>query len=197
MQALLRVSSFIDAVTEWIGQQMTWIVTLMIAIGFLNVVGRYVGRFLQMRLTSNALIEIQWYMFSVLFFLGFAYIMKHNLNVRVDFWYAKQDAKRQAWIDLLGHVLFFVAFCIIGIAVSYGPVLRSWGLLRDGSWGNWEMSPDPDGLPRAPIKSMIIVSFALLLIQTFSEVIKQIGVITGAVRPEALEKHHGHELPAE
>jgi TRAP-type mannitol/chloroaromatic compound transport system permease small subunit len=176
---------------------MTWIVTLMIAIGFLNVVGRYVGRFLQMRLSSNAFIEIQWYMFSVLFFLGFAYIMKHNLNVRVDFWYAKQNPKRQAWVDLLGHVLFFVAFCIIGIAVAYGPVLRSWGLLRDGSWGNWEMSPDPDGLPRAPIKSMIIVSFVLLLIQTFSEVIKQIGVITGAVRPETLNKNDNHELLAE
>lgn len=197
MRALLRVSRAIDATIEWIGNQMTWIVTLLIAIGFINVVARYVGRFVGMRLTSNAIIEIQWYTFSVLFFLGFAYILKHNLNVRVDFLYAKLSPKRQALVDLVGHLLFFMAFCVVGIYVSYGPVMQSWGLLRDGSWGEWEISPDPDGLPRAPIKSMIIVSFVMLLFQTFSEVVKDIGVLVGAVDPGTLERHAGHDIAAE
>jgi TRAP-type mannitol/chloroaromatic compound transport system permease small subunit len=197
MRALLRVSRFIDSVIEWIGSQMTWMVTLLILIGFLNVVFRYVGRFFNTQLTSNAIIELQWYLFSVLFFLGFAYIMKHNLNVRVDFLYTKFTPKQRAWVDLLGHTLFFVAFCILGIYMTYGPVMRSWGLLRDGSWGEWEMSPDPDGLPRAPIKSMIIVSFVLLLFQTFSEIVKNIAIITNNLDPDTIEQHPGHEIPAE
>ncbi len=104
--------------------------------------------------------------------------------------------KRRALVDLIGH-LFFIAFCILGIAMTYGPVTRSWGLLRDGSWGTWEMSPDPDGLPRAPIKSMIIVSFVLLLLQTISEIIKYIAVLTNHIYAEALEDHSGQPIPIE
>jgi TRAP-type mannitol/chloroaromatic compound transport system permease small subunit len=197
MQALLRLSRLIDRVIEWIGNQLIWIVTLMIAVGFLNVVARYLGRFVGTRLTSNAVIEAQWYMFTLLFFFGFAYILKHNLNVRVDFLYAKFTPKQQALVDTIGHVLFFVAFCVIGIYVTYGPVMASWGLRRDGSWGTWELSPDPDGLPRAPIKSMIIVAFILLLLQTFSEVVKNIGILFGKVDPSIIEHHASREIPIE
>ncbi len=197
MQALLRISHAIDAVTEWIGRQLTWLVILLVAIGFLNVVARYSGRFVGLRLTSNAIIEIQWYMFSILFFLGFAYILKHNLNVRVDFLYTRFTPKQQALIDLVGHVLFLIAFCIIGIYVSYSPVMKSWGQLPNGTWGTMEMSPDPEGLPRAPIKTMLIVSFVFLLLQTISEIIKHIAVLTGNMRVSALETHPGHEIPAE
>lgn len=197
LRVLLRVSRAIDATIEWIGTQMNWIVTLLIAIGFLNVVMRYLGRFTSQRLTSNAIIEVQWYLFSVLFFLGFAYILKHNLNVRVDFLYARFTPKQQALIDLTGHVLFLIAFCIIGIYVSYSPVMRSWGQLPGGRWGAMEMSPDPEGLPRAPIKSMIIVAFVLLLVQTVSEIIKYVALLTGHLRPDAIERHAGHEIPAE
>lgn len=196
MAALLRVSRMIDAATEFLGSKLHWLVTLLVAIGFLNVVGRYLGRFVGQRLTSNAIIEVQWYLFSVLFFLGFAYILRHNLNVRVDFLYAKFSPRQKALVDLIGHVVL-VAFIVIGISVAYGPVMRSWGLLRDGSWGDWELSPDPDGLPRAPIKSMIIISFGLLLIQLVSEVIKDIGVLAGKVDPLAIERHAGHEIPGE
>lgn len=196
MHALLRISRGIDAFTDWVGRQTGWIVTLLIIIGFLNVVARYFGRFVGLRLTSNVIIEAQWYMFSVLFFLGFAYVLRHNLNVRVDFLYAKMSPKRRALVDLIGH-LFFVAFCVLGITMTYGPVMRSWGLLRDGSWGTWEMSPDADGLPRAPIKSMIIVSFALLLLQTLSELIKYVAVLTNNMYPEALEDHSQQPIPIE
>lgn len=197
MHALLRISRGIDAFTDWIGKQLTWMVTVLVLVGFLNVIGRFLGRYVGLRLTSNAIIEFQWYLFSILFFLGFAYILRHNLNVRVDFLYAKMTPKQQALVDFIGHLLFFVAFCILGIAMTYGPVMRSWGLLRDGSWGTWELSPDPDGLPRAPIKSMIIVSFALLLLQTISELIKYLAVLTNHMYPEALEKHAGHDVAAE
>ena len=193
MNGLLRVSRAIDSLTERIGNLLPYLVIVMIGTGFYNVVARYLGRFLGMRLTSNAAIEIQWYMYSVLFFLGFAYILKHNLNVRVDFLYAKWPPARRAWVDLLGTLLFLIPFCILGIYVTINPVLSSWGRLPNGNWGVWEISPDPDGLPRAPIKSMIIVAFVLLLLQSVSQVIKYIAVITHSVSDSeaaAIEEYH-------
>lgn len=193
MRALLRVSSLIDAATDLIGRFNIFVVTAMVAIGFLNVVARYVSRFVGMRLTSNAVIEIQWYLFSILFFLGFAYILRHNLNVRVDFLYSRMSPKQRAWIDLIGTVLFIAPFCLLGIYVTYNPVMLSWGRLPDGTFGTWEMSPDPDGLPRAPIKSMIIVAFVLLLLQAVSQVIKYLAIITNTIdeqRAAQIEEYH-------
>lgn len=193
MKALLRVSRAIDAVTEFIGNLLPYLVILMIGVGFYNVVARYLGRFVQARLTNNSAIEIQWYLYSVLFFFGFAYILKHNLNVRVDFLYAGWSPRRRAWVDLLGTILFLIPFCILGIYVTLSPVLASWGRLPSGAWGTWEISPDPDGLPRAPIKSMIIVAFVLLLAQALSQVIKYVAVLTHAVsdaEAAAIEEFH-------
>lgn len=152
---------------------------LTIAVGFYNVIARYIGRFIEVKLTSNLFIELQWYLFSLTFLLGFSYVLKHGLNVRVDFLYTNWSAKTKAWVDLVGHAIFLTLFCIIGLYVTTHPVLQSWGLLPDGSFGTWELSPDPDGLPRAPIKSMMLVAFGMLFLQTISEIIKNIAVIKG------------------
>jgi TRAP-type mannitol/chloroaromatic compound transport system permease small subunit len=195
MQFLLRVSDAIDALNEWIGSKTAYIVMAMVAIGFVNVIARYVGRFIGVRLTSNAIIELQWYLFSIMFFLGFAYILKHNLNVRVDFWYANWPAQRRALIDLVGTLLFLIPFCIIAIIETFNPVMFSWGRLPNGSWGTWEMSPDPDGLPRAPIKSMIIVAFVLLLLQAISQAIKYLAIVTNVVRAEQAAQIEEYRAP--
>lgn len=124
---------------------------------------------------------------------GFAYILKHNLNVRVDFWYANWPPRRRALIDFAGTLLFLIPFCILAIVVTINPVLFSWGRLPNGNWGTWEVSPDPDGLPRAPIKSMIIVAFVLLLLQAISQAIKYFAIITNTVRAEKaaqIEEYH-------
>lgn len=193
MKGLLQLSRAIDTLIEAIGRLLPFLVMILIGAGFYNVVARYVGRFLQVRLTNNSAIEIQWYLYSVLFFLGFAYILKHNVNVRVDFLYAKWPAKRRALIDFWGTLLFLIPFCILGIVVTINPVLASWGRLPNGNWGMWEISPDPDGLPRAPIKSMIIVAFVLLLAQAISQLIKYAAVLTNTLsssEAEALEEYH-------
>ena len=193
MKGLLRLSRAIDAVIEFIGNLLPFLVIILIGAGFYNVVARYVGRFFQLRLTNNSAIEIQWYLYSVLFFLGFAYILKHNVNVRVDFLYTKWSPKRRALIDFWGTLLFLIPFCILGIVVTIGPVLASWGRLPNGSWGMWEISPDPDGLPRAPIKTMIIVSFTLLLAQALSQLIKYAAVLNGTLSSQeaaAIEEYH-------
>jgi TRAP-type mannitol/chloroaromatic compound transport system permease small subunit len=172
MRILLKFVQIVDAISERLGSLITLVVVATVAVGFYNVVARYLGRFLGMQLSSNTFIELQWYMYSVVFLLGFAYILKRGINVRVDFLYSKWPRKRQATVDFWGHLFFLVPFCLIGIWVSINPVLASWGRLANGSWGPWEMSPDADGLPRAPLKTMIIVGFVLLALQALAELIK-------------------------
>lgn len=205
MQILLRISRVIDAVTNWLGGLSVYLVIITVVIGFYNVLVRYIGRFVGLQLSSNVYIELQWYLYSLVFFLGFAYILQHGINVRVDFIYTHWPKKRKAALDFFGHILFLLPFCLIGIWVSVSPVLSSWGRKPNGSWcfegdgpvslgsllvyfldvldltGNYcgESSPDPSGLNRAPIKAMIIVAFVLLLLQTFSELIKLYAAMTG------------------
>jgi TRAP-type mannitol/chloroaromatic compound transport system permease small subunit len=188
MQLLLRLSKGIDAFIELIGAAATWIVTLLLAVGIYNVIARYVGKYIGVNLASNTFIEGQWYLFSIIFFLGFAFILKRNAHVRVDFLYAKWNAKRRAWVNLLGTLLFLLPFSILGIIVTWPRVVRSWGLLPNGRWTTWEMSSDPGGLPRAPIRSMIIVAFVLLIIQALSEIIKHTAVITNYVAETEIEQ---------
>jgi TRAP-type mannitol/chloroaromatic compound transport system permease small subunit len=182
LQLLLRISKGIDAFMEFIGTLGVWLVTLLLVIGVYNVIARYLGRFVGQNLTSNTFVEGQWYLFSVIYCLGFAFVLKRNAHVRVDFLYSNFDVYKRAWVNLLGTLLLLFPFCILGIYVTWHPVLISWGLLPNGTWGTWEMSPDSGGLPRAPIKTMIIVAFVLLMIQGFSELIKHTAVLTHAVQ---------------
>jgi TRAP-type mannitol/chloroaromatic compound transport system permease small subunit len=179
MRFLLKIVSVIDAFSEILGKLSGLLVLLVIAIGFYNVVVRYLGRFMGTSLSSNVFIELQWYLYSLIFLLAFPYILKHNVNVRVDLLYARWPRRRQLWVDLLGTLFFLIPFCIVGIWVAYNPVMMSWGRLPGGGWGTWEMSPDPSGLPRAPIKTMIIFAFATLLLQAIAQVIKYIAALRG------------------
>ncbi|NJM64578.1 MAG: TRAP transporter small permease subunit [Acaryochloris sp. RU_4_1] len=197
MRLLLRLSQIIDRITEVIGGLSSWMVILAVAVGFYNVIARYIGRLIGIKLSSNALIELQWYLFSIMFFLGFAYILKHAANVRVDFLYTNWSPKRQALVDFLGTVFFLIPFCLLGIWVSINPVLQSWGQLPDGTWGAWEVSSDADGLPRAPIKTMIIVSFALLLAQAISQAIKYLAILKGYTQVTQIMQEETEQLPIE
>nr|WP_290669180.1 TRAP transporter small permease subunit [Ardenticatena sp.] len=177
----------VDALSEGLGWLSQMLVIVTVVIGFYNVVARYAGRFMETQLSSNLYIELQWYLFSLVFFFGFAYILKHGINVRVDFLYAQWPKKRQAMIDFWGHIFFLIPFTILGIYVTIDPVLFSWRLN--------EMSPDPGGLPRAPLKTMIIVAFVTLLLQTISELIKLYGVITDNERILSIGAPEEHEEP--
>ncbi len=168
-----------------------------IGVGFYNVAVRFIGRWTQTQLSSNALIELQWYLFSLMFFCGFAYILKHGENVRVDFLYAHWDDRRRAWVDLVGTLFFLIPFCILGWCVTIDPVLDAWGYLPDGSWGSWEVSPDANGLPRAPIKTMILFAFALLLAQAFSQAVKYLAILKGYGTADELLTPDTENLPLE
>lgn len=179
MRALVKVARFIDRISEFLGTLSMYLVIATFFVGILNVFLRYIGQFIGQRLTSNMVIELQWYLYSLIFLLGFAYILKNDINVRVDFWFAELSRKQQAKIDFIGHILALLPFCILAIWVVWNPILISWGLRPDGSWGMWEVSPDPDGLPRAPIKSFVLVAFVTLLLQAIAEMIKLAAVLRG------------------
>jgi TRAP-type mannitol/chloroaromatic compound transport system permease small subunit len=160
-----------DSLSEWTGKLAAWIVIPTVVIGFINVILRYTGAIVGRRLTSNAVIELQLYMYGAIFLVGFAYVLKHHINVRVDFWYANQPVTRKAWIDWIGNWIALLPFCAIGIWVSFP---QAWQSIRV-----WEQSPDAQGLPRAPIKGLLAVAFLLLLIQAIAEQIKLYAVISG------------------
>lgn len=184
MERLLRLSRLIDIVNQWIGRLTYWLVLLMVLIGVWNVVGRYLGRYLGQNLTSNGLIETQWYLFDLVFLLGAAYALKHDEHVRVDIFYKGWNAKQKALANLVGTIFFLIPFCILVIYFSWDTVVNSWRIL--------EVSPDPDGLPRYPIKTVIIISFVLLILQGISEAIKNWAIFTG--RLASGEEHHDPTL---
>lgn len=179
IRKLLKFSQFIDSCADKLGWLSNWLVLLTIGVGFFNVVARYLGRFIGVQLSSNALLDLQWYLFSLTFLFGFVYILRHGENVRVDFLYTNMSEKKRALVDFLGTILFLIPFCLIGIWVTFNPVLQSWGRSSDGSWGTWEVSSDANGLPRAPIKTMIPVALIFLLLQSLSQAIKYLAVLLG------------------
>jgi len=179
LKKFLKISRAIDNLTNKLGWLINWLVLMVIGVGFLNVIARYVGRFIGVQLSSNALIELQWYLFSLIFLFGFPYILLHGENVRVDFLYTDMSTKKRALIDFLGTILLVLPFCFIGLWVTFNPVLQSWGYLNDGTWGSWEVSSDANGLPRAPIKTMIPISLLLLLLQSISQAIKYFAILCG------------------
>lgn len=162
---LLRVSRAIDRLTGAIGEAVSWLVLLMVLIGAFNAIARYLGRYVGINLSSNAYLEMQWYLFSITFLLGAAYALREDAHVRVDVMFARVSARMQSIINIVGTLVFLVPFSIFIVWVS-SPVIRSSWIIREGS-------PDPGGLPRYPLKAMILVCFALLLLQAVSELIKE------------------------
>ncbi|MDJ0797932.1 MAG: TRAP transporter small permease subunit [Calothrix sp. MO_167.B12] len=181
MDKLLRISRWIDACNERIGKLTSWLVLVMIIIGVWNVIGRYLGRIIGRELSSNAYLEAQWYMFDLVFFLGAAYILKHDEHVRVDIFYSQCSPKRKALINLLGTVLFLIPFCVLVIIFSWDTVIYSWIDL--------EVSPDPGGLPRYPIKTLIPIAFILLIFQGISETIKNFAILTNRLEPQEAQNN--------
>jgi TRAP-type mannitol/chloroaromatic compound transport system permease small subunit len=171
MQRWLSVAKTIDRVTDWIGRVVSWLVLFMVVIGAYNAVARYLGRFLGVNLSSNLYLELQWYLFSVLFLLGAAYALRHNVHVRVDVWSSRLSLRWRSWINIIGTVLFLIPFSLFAIWLSWPSVRNSWAVR--------EVSPDPGGLARYPLKTVILVCFALLVLQGVAELIKEIAKLRG------------------
>lgn len=173
MDVWLRVAERIDRFNERAGRVIYWCTFGMVLVGAFNTIIRYVDRFTGWGISSNFYIELQWYLFSIVFLLAAAYTLKHDAHVRADVLYGYLSRKWKAWIDLVGTVVFMIPFCLFVLWVSWPAVRRSWEIL--------EVSPDPGGLPRYPIKTVVLIAFFLLTTQAVSETIKNIGIIRGVV----------------
>ena len=175
MRLLRRGADAIDRLNDGIGKAVTWLSLFMILFGAYNAIARWATRIVGVNLSTNALNELQWYAFSIIFLLGAAWGLRHDAHVRVDVVYARVSARTKAWIDLLGTLLFLLPFCVMMLWVSWPPVARS--------FANREMSPDPGGLPRWPIKALLIVSFVLLFLQGLAVIVRQIDALRTGTPP--------------
>lgn len=162
-----------------IAKLLSLLMIAMVAVGVWNVVGRFVGRAVGRNLSSNALLETQWYLFAAIFMGGGAYALLQGDHVRVDVLYGRLDARARAWVNLLGALVFAIPFCGLAIAFSWNAVVESWRI--------WEVSPDPDGLPRYWIKSLIPIGFGLVMLQALSEAIKHLAVVRGIVPVDSMD----------
>lgn len=184
MPLVRKLSGLVDGLNDRIGKAIQWLVLVMVLIGASSAVLRFFSRRLGLTLNLTPTTEAQWYLFSVIFLLGAAYALRHDVHVRVDVLYERVSARARGWIDLLGTLLFLVPFSLLMLWVSFPAVRSSW-LIR-------ETSPDPGGLPRYPIKALILVSFALLLLQAASQLVKHLEVIRSGQEDVEPPEPEGH-----
>jgi TRAP-type mannitol/chloroaromatic compound transport system permease small subunit len=173
---LLRLSRAIDALNERVGHLVYWLVLAAVVVSAGNATVRYL-----FDMSSNAWLELQWYLFSAVFLLASGYTLLHNEHVRIDVIIGHLPPRVRAWIDLLGGLFFLLPMALIIMALSWPIVVES--VLRN------EMSSDAGGLLRWPVKLLIPVGFLLLALQGVSEIIKRAGFLLGRI-PDPLEKHH-------
>jgi TRAP-type mannitol/chloroaromatic compound transport system permease small subunit len=176
MNFLRRAAAAVDRLNDLMGSATSWLVLAMVLMGAYNALARWATRYVGIPLSSNALNEIQWYMFSIIFLLGAAHGLRHDVHVRVDVLRERLSERGRAWIDLFGTTLLLVPFCVLMLWVSWTPVVRSWQVR--------EVSPDPGGLSRWPIKALLLVCFGLLLLQGLAMVVRQLDAIRERGMPE-------------
>ena len=181
MSLLLALCAVIDKVNEKIGIVANWMVVLSCVVSAGNAMVRYAYDE-----SSNAWLEVQWYMFAVIVMLGASYTLKRNEHVRVDLLYMLLSRRGQLWIDILGTLIFLLPTCIILAWLSWPFFEQSYAVL--------EHSGNAGGLVRWPIKLVMPVGFALVALQGVSELIKRVAFL-GGIPVESLEAHY--ERPAQ
>jgi TRAP-type mannitol/chloroaromatic compound transport system permease small subunit len=164
MKKWVDLSQRIDKLNQAVGVIARWSILLMLGLGLWNVIGRYLGVAIGHNLSSNRLIEGQWYLFDLAFLLGLGWTLQRQDHVRVDILQGRLNKQGQARLELLGTLLLLLPFALGVMVLSVTPTLHSWSIR--------EISPDPDGLPRYWIKTLIPVSFLLLSLQGISEAIR-------------------------
>ncbi|AWB50019.1 C4-dicarboxylate ABC transporter [Gemmobacter aquarius] len=168
MRGLLTVSAFIDRINEVIGKAMAWLILIAVLVSTANAVIRKV-----FSVSSNAWLELQWYLFGAAFLLAAAYTLKQNEHIRIDIVYGRFSRKVQHRIDLFGHLVFLMPFVTLMIWYLVPYVARS--------FLNGEVSTNSGGLVIWPAKGLLLAGFALLWFQGVSEIIKKIAVMRGAI----------------
>ena len=166
MTLLLRLSRLIDALTERVGRAARWLILLTVLISAGNTIARYA-----LNLSSNAWLEIQWYLFAAVFLLCAGYALKHNQHVRVDVLASRLSPRTQAGIEIFGTLFFLLPMALLILKLSW-PVFVM-------SWTSGEVSANANGLHLWPARMLVPAGFALLVLQGFSELVKRIAFLLG------------------
>jgi TRAP-type mannitol/chloroaromatic compound transport system permease small subunit len=186
MKALLGLSRLIDALNERIGKLTYWLILAAVLISTGNAIVRYTFNY-----SSNAWLEIQWYLFSFVFLFCAGYTLLHNQHVRIDVISGRLSRRAQTWIDILGTIFFLMPMAITIMWLS-------WPVFLDAYRSN-EVSTNAGGLSVWPGRLMLPVGFFLLVLQGFSELIKRVAFLLGMI-PDPAETDEGptaEELLAE
>lgn len=172
MGGLLAFSRRIDDLNALFGRFADWCVLLACLISAGNATSRYL-----LHLSSNAMLEIQWYLFGVMVLLGASYTLKMNEHVRVDLVYGAVSDRTRLWIDAIGLVFFL-------LPVTFYMTYLSWPFFWT-SFQQWENSQNAGGLLVWPIKLVMPLGFALLTLQGLSELIKRVAALRGLITFES------------
>jgi TRAP-type mannitol/chloroaromatic compound transport system permease small subunit len=166
MPLLLQISRAIDGLNHLIGKLAMWLILAATLISAGNAIVRKT-----LSTSSNAWLEIQWYLFAAVFMLGGAYAFLRNAHVRIDFLSSRFSARTRNWVDIVGIVVFLLPLC-------YMMVTLSWPLF-ERAWISGEVSSSAGGLVRWPVYALIPLGFGLLAAQGLSELIKRAAFLAG------------------
>jgi TRAP-type mannitol/chloroaromatic compound transport system permease small subunit len=180
LEALLKLSSGIDRINLLIGHSVRWLVLASVLISAGNAIIRKI-----FDASSNAFLEIQWYLFAAVFMLGSGYVMLKNAHVRIDFISSKLSTRANAMIDLAGLLVFTIPLALILMSLSWPLFTRA---LESG-----EMSANAGGLIRWPVLLIIPVGFAIVGLQALSEAIKRFAYLRGLRAEPFTPDHEKHD----
>ena len=166
LDPLLKFSAVVDWVNEKIGKICDWLILIACIVSGGNAMVRYAYD-----TSSNAWLEIQWYMFAIIVMFGASYTLKKNEHVRVDICYMMLSERKQIWVDILGAIFFLLPACILLSWLSWPFFIQSYNVL--------EQSSNAGGLLRWPIKLVLPLGFALVALQGVSELIKRVAALQG------------------
>jgi TRAP-type mannitol/chloroaromatic compound transport system permease small subunit len=175
MSFLLSLSKYIDALNERIGLGISWALLLAVLICSGNAIVRY-----SFNISSNAWLEIQWYLFGAIFLLASSYTLRRNEHVRIDVIVGRFSKRTQAWVDVVGFIFFLLPATLLILYFAVPFALES---VR-----NQEVSSNAGGLIVWPAKILIPIGFLLLTLQGISELIKRVGFLMGKIDSSVFEK---------
>ncbi len=186
MGALLALSRGIDAVNETVGKAVAWLILVSVLVSATNAIVRKL-----FNISSNAWLELQWYLFGAAFLGAAAYTLRQNEHIRIDILYGSVSRKVQHWIDLLGHIFFLMPFVILMLFKLTPFVMIS---IRSG-----ELSTNSGGLILWPAKLLFLIAFWQLFAQGVSEIVRKIAMMRGLIEDPHAESagHHGHDAIAQ
>ena len=166
MHLLLKFSNAVDWLNRQIGKYAIWLILASTVISGVNALVRKI-----FNTSSNAFLEVQWYLFAAAFLLAAGYTLLNNEHVKIDVIYSKFSRTKQIWIDIIGFAFFLTPVCLAVLWYSMPFFLKG--------YHSGEMSNNAGGLIRWPVYALIPLGFSLLMLQGWSELIKRVAFLQG------------------